>query len=95
MLDGIQFTAIDALKRCGTKIENEWIEPTLEDLPSTLHEMRAIAFGDPECQVVLDRMFIRMLFNYDLGISMVNVGRGYDPYNHVGDNIVAECIGVQ
>jgi len=33
-------------------------------------------------------------FQRDLAHSMMNVGRGHDPYNHVGRDIVSERIGV-
>ncbi len=33
-------------------------------------------------------------FEYGLAETMINVGMGHDPYNHVGANIVAECLGI-
>lgn len=33
-------------------------------------------------------------FLHDLATSMIGVGHGYDPYNHVGYFIVCELIGV-
>lgn len=42
-----------------------------------------------------DTVFPRTEFDEDLCVSMVNVGHGHDPYNHIGDDIVAEEIGVE
>ncbi len=41
-----------------------------------------------------DQLPMEMLFDYDMAMAMIEVGQGYDPFNHVGDRVVAECIGV-
>lgn len=33
-------------------------------------------------------------FHADLATSLINVGHGHDPYNHVGRDIVTECTGM-
>lgn len=33
-------------------------------------------------------------FGKDLSTAMTDFGKGYDPYNHVGSFVVAECIGL-
>jgi hypothetical protein len=81
----MKFKADGTIERCGTAIQaDEWAEPTLQG-------------SWPDCcYVVTDPLSATWenQFDYDLALSMINVGRGHDPYNHVGDYIVAKCIGV-
>jgi len=36
-----------------------------------------------------------VVFAYDLAVSMIDRDCGYDPYNHVGDNIILDVIGIE
>lgn len=83
MLDGIQFKADGSIGRCGTAIKaSEWIVPT---------EVRAVKL----LPATFTGLPMQARFDYDMAMCMINVGCGHDPYNYVGDRIVAECIGIR
>jgi hypothetical protein len=91
MLDGIQFKADGTVERCGTAIQaSEWIEPMLfGNWTDCLYEAQAADTKD----IAYEDLPLQAMFDFDMAESMVNIGMGHDPYNHVGISIVAICIG--
>ncbi len=45
------------------------------------------------CDYIVQHIGESYTFCHDLATSMLNLGHGYDPYNHVGYGVVSDVLG--
>ncbi len=88
---GIEFEADGSIARCGSEIKaDDWIVPNAE--ATCDYEIVSVRLLPT---TFTGGSYMSRLFDYDLGMSMIGTCHGYDPHNHVGCHVVAECIGVR